>query len=103
MLRSPPESRPYRRNILGDPTSLAFASESVACAKLAPLGTMTRAGVPCGSPPQAATSTHPATSAKRESVLNIERLLEQNRRGEGIDIALPAAGGLSHLSYCSQC
>jgi len=52
---------------------------------------MTRVGVPCGWPLHAATSTHPATSAKRVSVLNIECLLEQNRRREGIYVTLSAA------------
>src|ERR1700682_1751249 len=103
MLRSPPVSLPYSRNDLGHPTSFAFASESVASAKLAPLGMMTRVGAPCGFPPHAATSTHPATSARRISVLNIEGLLKQNRRGEGINVALPAAGGFPEFSYCSQC
>jgi hypothetical protein len=58
---------------------------------LAPLGMMTRVGVPCGWPLHAATSTHPATSAKRVSALNIECLLEQNRRREGIYVTLSAA------------
>src|SRR5450759_692405 len=79
------------------------ASESAACVKVAPRGTITRVGAPCGSPAQAAANTHAATSAERESALNIERLLKQNRRRERVNVALPAAGGFSHLFDCSQC
>src|SRR5258705_9337138 len=103
MFRSPPVRRPYIRNTFGHPTSFALASESVAWPKLAPLGMMTRVGVPCGWPLHAATSAHPATSAKRDLVLNIECLLEQNRRRERINIALPAAGGFAHFLDCAQC
>src|SRR5438132_1343600 len=92
MLRSPPVSRPYSRNVFGQPTSPPLASESVACPKLAPRGIMTRVGVPCGWPTHAALTTHIATSAMRFLTLSIEGLLEQNRRRERIDIALSAAG-----------
>src|SRR6266567_7718672 len=80
----------------------ARASESVACPKLAPRGMITRVGAPWGWPAHAAVATHAAISATRVSTLSIEGLLEQNRRGERIDIALSAAGGLSQLLDCTQ-
>src|SRR5712671_1201614 len=78
------------------------ARESAAWPKLAPRGTITRAGVPCGWPPHAAATAHTATSAERSSARNIEGMLEQNRRRERVNVALSAAGGFSHLFDCTQ-
>src|SRR3954462_9068063 len=102
MFRSPPVKRPYRPNSFGDPMMPERTSESAACPKLAPRGMITRAGAPCGCPEQAAATTHSATSARRMSVRNIERMLEQNRRRHGVDITLSAAGRFAHLFDCTQ-
>src|SRR2546423_15588838 len=92
MLRSPPVTRPYRRKIFGDPMMPFRASESAAWPKFAPRGMITRVGAPCGWPPHAAATRHNATNAVRRSARRIERVLQQNGRGERVDIALSAAG-----------
>src|SRR5688572_29163179 len=83
MFLSPPIARPYRRNILRDPTSPASASESVATRKLAPRGMITRLGVPCGVGPHALSAAHPTsaaeTSVSLSSVRTVQRLLQENR------------------------
>jgi len=66
-------------------------SESAAFAKVAPRGMMTRVDCPCGFCPHAASTKHPAANAARNSVRNIEGVLQENRCGEGVDITLPAA------------
>src|ERR1700687_2524768 len=102
MLRSPPVTRGETRNILRHPTRFAFDSESAASAKLAPLGMITRVEAPYGACPHAASTKHPAASAARSSVRNIEGVLQKNRRGERVNVAFPTACGFSHFSYCTQ-
>src|SRR3981081_1026384 len=103
MWRSPPVTRAYTRNIFRHPTRLAFDSESAASAKLDPLGMITRVEAPYGVCPHAASTKHPATSAARSSVRNIEGVLQKNRRRERVNVALPAASGFPHFSYSPQC
>src|SRR6267143_352046 len=98
MLRSPPVTRAYTRNIFRHPTRLAFDNESAASAKLAPLGMITRVDGPYGVCPHAPSTKHPAATAARSSVRNIEGVLQENRRGERVNVAFPTACGFSHLS-----
>src|SRR5688500_2456265 len=105
MFLSPPIARPYRRNIRRDPTSPASASESVATRKLAPRGMITRFGVPCGVGPQALSAAQPASAAQAptsvtlRSVRTVQRLLQENRRGQSVDLAFPSTRRLSQLTH----
>src|SRR5256885_6522875 len=63
---------------------------------------ITRVDGPYGFCPHAASTKHPAVSAARSSVRNIQGVLEKNRRGERVNVAFPTARGFSHLSYCTQ-
>src|SRR6266550_4967 len=83
--------------------SFAFASESVAWPKLEPRGMITRAAAPCGVLPHATRITVPARSAGRRSIRNIEDPLEQNRRGQRVNVALPTACGFAEFFDCTQC
>src|SRR5687767_475727 len=109
MLRSPPMTRPYRRNIRREPTRPASASESVAAVKLAPRGIITRLGVPCGVGPHAASRPAPARATyapartNLTSIRDVERMLEEYRCRECIHFTLAAACGLSELAHRPQC
>src|SRR5512133_789673 len=106
---------------------LAWASESVAVRKLEPLGMTTRTGAPYGLPhaaaAQSASEPTARTSARRpargrtsdgarviggpvvgrggsrRSGRELERVLQQHRRRQRVDVALATARGAAHLAH----
>ena len=80
----------------------ARASESTAVPKLDPGGILTRTLAPPDEPPHAMTAASDAiTTARPRSRLTRKgkRMLQQDRRGNGIDISLASARGSTHLAH----
>src|SRR5262245_55233175 len=82
-------------------------SESIATRIVEPGGIVTRTAGP-GSPPQAAAKTVARTAMTRRQLLSstsapLQRVLQENRRGQRIDVAFASLGRATHLANGAQC
>src|SRR5215207_3422017 len=98
--RSCPPNFAYARNNVGDPITPALASESAASRKLAPGGMTTRTGGPSspGGPHDESDPAPMSTAASRAARASRHAVRRSAAPGEGIDVALPPAGGAPHLA-----
>src|SRR5665213_1654390 len=101
----------YSRNSRGHATSPARCRLSAAVRRLAPGGMVTFTRVPTLLLSHAATarvtaSARPAAASARRALQALrreaKRMLKQDRGGERIDVALPAARGATHLLHRAQ-